>query len=200
MNLAVFASGKGSNFEAIMQSVKSGFLRVSVPLVVCDTPEAGVLKLAEKEGVETALFNRGDFASRKDFEAAILQRLHSRAIDAIALAGFMRMLSAEFISSYRNRILNIHPALLPSFKGSDAIADAFAYGVRLTGVTVHFVDEEMDHGPIILQRQVAVEPQDTVETLAARIHEVEHELYPHALKLFSEGRLTITGRKVEITL
>ncbi len=198
MNLAVFASGRGSNFEAIMASVKSGVLRVSVPLVVCDTPGAGVLKLAEKEGVEAALIERACFAGRKEFEDAIHAQLHNHAIDAIALAGFMRMLSPAFVSAYRNRIINIHPALLPSFKGANAIADAFAYGVRVTGVTVHFVDEEMDSGPIILQRHVAVEPQDTLETLEQRIHEVEHELYPHALKLFAEGKLAISGRKVEI--
>lgn len=198
MNIAVFASGKGSNFEAIMKSVKSGVLRVRVPLLICDTPDAGALKVAEREGVEAALVERGRYSSRQEFEDAIHAHLHRHAIDAIALAGFMRMLSPGFVAGYKNRILNIHPALLPSFKGTDAIADAFAYGVRITGVTVHFVDEGMDSGPIILQRHVPIEPHDTLESIEERIHEVEHEIYPYALKLFSEGKLVITGRKVEI--
>lgn len=198
MNIAIFASGRGSNFEAIMQSVKSGVVRARVPLLICDNPEAGVLKLAEKEGVEAALVLRESFSSRQEFEAAILGHLQRHAIDAIALAGFMRMLSGGFVGSYKNRIINIHPALLPSFKGTNAIADAFEYGVRLTGVTVHFVDEGMDSGPIILQRQVPVEQHDTLVSIEEKIHSLEHELYPQALRLFAEGKLAITGRRVEI--
>lgn len=199
MNIAVFASGRGSNFSALIKAVKSGKIKASLSLLVCDNPKAGVLGRAKRAGVRVALVKREDFASKKDFEAEIIRNLEENNIDLIALAGFMRLLSPEFVEKYRGRILNIHPALLPSFKGTEAIKDAFDYGVKVTGVTVHFVDEKMDHGPVVLQKEVPIKEDDTPESLGKRIHKVEHRLYPEAVKLFVEGKIKPEGRKTRIS-
>ena len=189
MNIAVFASGRGSNFSAIARAVKNGKIKAILALLVCDNPKAKVLAKAKRQGVKIVLVKEEDFANKKDFEEKIIQHLKEENIELIVLAGFMRLLSPEFISQYKNKILNIHPALLPSFKGTAGIKDAFDYGVKITGVTVHFVDEEMDHGSIILQQAVRIEEDDTLETLEAKIHKIEHKLYPQAIQLFIEGRL-----------
>lgn len=199
MNIAVFASGRGTNFSAIVRAVKKGKLKANLALLVCDNPKALVLGRAKKAGIKVALLKREDFPSKKDFENKLIEHLEREKIDLIVLAGFMRVLSPEFIQKYKNRILNIHPALLPCFKGGQAIKDAFNYGVKVTGVTVHFVDEKIDSGPIILQVPVKIEENDTLETLETKIHKVEHSLYPEAIRLFLEGRLSIKGRKVEIS-
>jgi phosphoribosylglycinamide formyltransferase-1 len=199
VNIAVFASGRGTNFSAIVKAVKKGKLKVKLALLVCDNPDAGVIKKAESAGVKVALIKREDFAAKSDFENAIIQRLEQEGIELIVLAGFMRMLSSEFVSRYRNKIINIHPALLPSFKGETGIKDAFDYGAKVTGVSVHFVDEKMDHGPIILQSAVKIEEDDTPQTLEAKIHKVEHRLYPEAIRLIIEGRLKLEGRRVRIS-
>ena len=197
-NIAVFASGKGTNFSAIARAIKKGKIKANLSLLVCDNPKAGVIVRAKRMGVKVALVLREDFKSRKDFEAKIIQHLEENKIDLIVLAGFMRLLSSDFVKSYFGRILNIHPALLPSFKGTQGIKDAFDYGVKITGVTVHFVDEKMDHGPIILQEAVKVKEEDTLETLEKKIHKIEHKIYPEAIRLFLEGKLKIEGRKVKI--
>ena len=197
-NIAVFASGKGTNFSAIARAIKKGKIKANLSLLVCDNPKAGVIGRAKRMGVKVALVLRDDFKSRKDFEAKIIQHLEENKIDLIVLAGFMRLLSSDFVKSYFGRILNIHPALLPSFKGTQGIKDAFDYGVKITGVTVHFVDEKMDHGPIILQEAVKVKEEDTLETLEKKIHKIEHKIYPEAIRLFLEGKLKIEGRKVKI--
>ena len=189
MNIAVFASGRGSNFSAIARAVKNGKIKAILALLVCDNPKAKVLAKAKRQGVKIVLVKEEDFAYKKDFEEKIIQHLKEENIELIVLAGFMRLLSPEFISQYKNKILNIHPALLPSFKGTEGIKDAFAHGVKVTGVTVHFVDEEMDHGSIILQQAMKIEEDDTLETLEAKIHKIEHKLYPQAIQLFIEGRL-----------
>jgi phosphoribosylglycinamide formyltransferase-1 len=199
VNIAVFASGRGTNFGAIIRAVKKGKIKANLSLLVCDNSEAGALGRAKRAGIKVALVKREDFSSKNDFEARIIQRLEENKIDLIVLAGFMRILSPELVQKYKGRILNIHPALLPSFKGEEGIKDAFDYGVKLTGVTVHFVDEEMDHGPIILQKEVAIEETDTAESLESKIHKLEHKLYPEAINLFVEGRLSIEGRKVRIS-
>ncbi|MCX5703662.1 MAG: phosphoribosylglycinamide formyltransferase, partial [Candidatus Omnitrophica bacterium] len=134
-----------------------------------------------------------------DFENKIIQHLEDCKIDLIVLAGFMRILSPEFVKNHKNKILNIHPAILPSFKGAQAIKDAFSYGVKVTGITVHFVDEEADHGPIILQQAVRIEEGETMESLEEKIHKIEHKLYPEAIRLFVEGKLRIEGRKILIS-
>lgn len=199
MNIAVFASGRGSNFKAILKAVKARSLKkVNLCLLVCDEPGAGAVAIAEDAGIKIALVRRADFASRTDFEKAIIRHLKVNAIELIVLAGFMRMLSPDFVRQYKGRLINIHPALLPAFKGTHGIQDAFAYGVKVTGVTVHFVDEEMDHGPIILQKEVRIEETDTLKSLEEKIHKTEHMLYPQAIRLFSEGRVCLKGRKVSI--
>lgn len=198
MNIAVLASGRGTNFGAIVRAKKKGKINASIALLVCDNPKAKVLGKAKRAGVEVFLIKRGDFASKSDFENRIIQRLEEAKIDLIVLAGFMRLLSPEFIQRFSSKIINIHPALLPSFKGEHGIDDAFGYGVKVTGVTVHFVDEQMDHGPIILQAPVKVEENDTLESLEAKIHKIEHKIYPEAIKLFIENRLRVEGRKVKV--
>lgn len=197
-NIAVFASGRGTNFSAIIKAVKKGIIKANLSLLVCDNPDAGVINRAKRAGIKIVLVKRGDFSAKKDFEIKIIQCLEEEKIGLIVLAGFMRILGQDIINHYKNRIINIHPALLPSFKGAQAIKDAFDYGVKVTGVTVHFVDEKTDHGPIILQQAVKIEERDTLESLEAKIHKLEHKLYPQAIKLFVEGKLKIQGRKVEI--
>jgi phosphoribosylglycinamide formyltransferase-1 len=196
INIAVFASGRGSNFGAIAQAVRRKALKVNLALLVCDNPQAPVLAKAKKAKVEVALVKRQDFASKADFEAKIIAHLKDNNIDLVVMAGYMRMLSPGFVSAYKGRIINIHPSLLPAFKGESGIKDAFDYGVEVTGVTVHFVDEEMDHGPIILQKEVAVTQKDTLTSLEAKIHKIEHRIYPEAIRLFAQGKLKIEGRKV----
>lgn len=198
INIAVFCSGNGSNFQAIVDSVKRGEIQAKINLMVCDNPGAYALERARKEGIKSVLIERKKFRTREDFEAEIIRNLEREDIELICLAGFMRLVSPSFVQRYRNRILNIHPALLPSFKGTHGIKDALDYGVKVTGVTVHFVDEKTDHGPIILQQALEIKDDDTEESLALRIHEIEHKLYPRAVKLFVEGRLKIEGRRVKI--
>lgn len=197
-NIAVFASGNGSNFQAIVNSAKSGRIKARLKLLVCDNPKAYVLERARKSGIKTLLVERNNYASKREFEDAIIKSLKEEKMDLIVLAGFMRILSVDFIRQYKGRILNVHPALLPSFKGAHAIKDAFDYGAKITGVTVHFVDEEVDHGPIILQEAVRVNPRDTLEKLEKRIHKAEHRIYPEAIQLYIRGKLRIEGRKVRI--
>lgn len=199
MNIAVFASGRGSNFAAIARAVKKGKIKAGLTLLVCDNPKAVVIGRARRAGIKYVLVKRQDFGSKAEFEAKIIQHLEEDKIELIALAGFMCLLSPEFVSRYKNKILNIHPALLPAFKGQQAIKDAFDYGAKVTGVTVHFVDEEMDHGPIILQAPVKIEESDTLESLEKKIHKLEHRLYPEAIQLFVEGKLKIEARTVRIS-
>lgn len=198
MNIAVLCSGNGTNLQAIIDAVKSGYIPAKIALVLSDKADAFALERAKKAGIETIAFNAGDFKSREDFDKEVVKNLKSRSVGLVVLAGFMRLLSPYFIREYSNRIMNIHPALLPSFKGTHGVRDALAYGVRVTGPTVHFVDEELDHGAIILQKAVEVMDGDTEETLLERIHKEEHRIYPEAVKLFAEGRLKIKGRKVAI--
>lgn len=197
-NIAVFASGRGTNFNAIAQAVKRGKLKVNLALLVCDKPNAPVLSKARKLGVKVALIRREDFPAKKDFEKEIIRNLRGNKIDLVVMAGFMRILSPDFVKAYKNRIINIHPALLPSFKGAQGIKDAFSYGVKITGVTVHFVDEEMDHGPIILQKEIALKESEDLSSLEEKIHQAEHLLYPQAIKLITQGRVKLRGRRAII--
>jgi phosphoribosylglycinamide formyltransferase-1 len=199
VNIAVFASGRGTNFGAIIRAVKKGKIKANLSLLVCDNPKAGAIGRAKRAGIKVAKVLKEDFTSKSDFETKIIQHLEENKIDLVVLTGFMRLLSPELVSKYKGRILNIHPALLPSFKGTEGVKDAFDYGVKVAGVTVHFVDEEMDHGPIILQQAVKIEETDTLESLEAKVHKVEHRLYPEAVQLFVEGKLRLEGRKVKIS-
>lgn len=197
-NIAVLASGNGSNFQAIVEAVKRGKIKANLKLLVSDNPEAYCLERAVKSGVKAFIADRRDFAGKKDFEEQIILKLKSEKIDLIVLAGFMRLLSAEFIRKCRGRILNIHPSLLPAFKGARAIKDAFDYGAKVSGVTVHFVDEETDHGPIILQEPLEIKPAWSLKELEKNIHSLEHKIYPEAIRLFLEGCLGFKGRRVKI--
>ncbi len=200
MNIAIFASGQGSNFSAIVKTFEKTKTNGKIVLLVCDNPQARVIRKAERSGIKTAVIPRNDFSSKRDFEKKITQNLNNSKISLIILAGFMRLLSPEFVKLYAGRIINIHPSLLPAFKGEHGIQDAFDYGAKVTGVTVHFVDEKMDHGPIILQGIVEIKENDTLESLEAKIHKLEHKLYPRAIKLFLEGKLKISGRKTRIAI
>lgn len=196
VNLAIFASGRGSNFSAIIKAIKQNQIKVKSVILVCDNPEALVIKRAKIAKVGVVLINRQDFSSRADFEEAIIQRLKNYKINLIVLAGFMRILSAAFVKLYHNRIMNIHPSLLPDFKGAQAIADAFHHKVAATGVTVHFIDEEVDNGPVILQQKVKINKSGSLSLLEKRIHAVEHKLYPEAIKLFISGKVKLRAGKV----
>ncbi|MEA3488901.1 MAG: phosphoribosylglycinamide formyltransferase [Candidatus Omnitrophota bacterium] len=199
MNIAVFVSGNGTNLQALIDAQSGGELATGrIVLVVCDSPEAYALVRAGEAGINTFLLRPGGFASREEYDKEIVRKLREEKIELVVLAGFMRILSAYFIEEYENRILNVHPALLPSFKGTHGIRDAFEFGVKVTGVTVHFVNKELDAGVIILQSCVRVEEDDTMNTLEEKIHAVEHKLYPEAVRLFVQGKLRIEGRKVKI--
>lgn len=198
-NIAVFASGRGTNFGAIIRAVRSGKVKANLALLVCDQPKAGAIARAKRSGIKVALVKREDFSTKDDFESVIIRHLEQNKIGLVVLAGFMRILGPRLVNSYSGRIINIHPALLPSFKGAHGIRDAFDYGSKVTGVTVHFVDDKMDHGPIILQKEVPIKEADTLETLEARIHRLEHKLYPEAIRLFVGGALKVKGRKVRVS-
>lgn len=197
-NIAVFCSGNGSNFQTIINSQKRKLFQARIALMVCDNPNAYAIIRANKVKIPVALIEAKNFPDRLSYDKCIVAILKKAKIDLIVLAGFMRILSGFFIQSFKNKIINIHPALLPSFKGAQGIKDALNYGARITGVTVHFVDEKTDHGPIILQEALKINPADSEGTLAKRIHQVEHRIYPRAIKLFLEGKLRMEGRKVVV--
>ena len=196
MNFAVLASGRGGNLKAIIDAVKGGAVQAHLKLVISDKKEAYALEHARKAQIPAVFINPKDFKDRELFDRAVIERLHEFNIDFVVLAGYMRLVSAYFIMQYPDKILNIHPSLLPAFKGMHAIKDAFDAHVEVTGPTVHFVVEEMDAGPIILQEPVRVDPKDTLESLEAKIHQAEHRLYPKVIDLFARGKLKIEGRKV----
>lgn len=183
-NLAVFCSGNGSNFEAIAQAVQKKKLRARLALMVSDNPKAFALRRAENFGVPVFVLSPKLFPSRSDYEKIVIRVLKSQSVDAVVLAGYMRIFSPTFIKAYRGRILNVHPAYLPDFKGAHAIRDAFEAGVKETGVTVHLVTAAVDAGPILAQEKVRVFKSDRLETLEKRVHAVEHRLYPAAIQKF----------------
>ena len=191
----MLASGKGSNLQALLDDPD---VRPWVALVVSDREDSGALVRAEDAGVAAIFLDPKAHPSRADFDRALLQVLELENIDVVVLAGFMRILSGEFVRAFEGRLLNIHPALLPAFPGAHSVRDALEWGAKVTGVTVHFVDEEVDHGPIVLQEAVPIEPGDDEHSLHERIHEVEHRLYPRAVKLLGEGRVRVEGRTVRV--
>jgi len=198
--IVVLASGSGTNLQAILDGLHGQGL-VEVVGVGSDKPGAGALERGRRVGVETAVFPAGDYADGRGRDAAVGDWIESRQADLVVLAGYMQLLSASFVARFRNRIINIHPALLPSFPGLDAIGQALAAGVETTGVTVHFVDEGVDTGPVIAQREVPVSAGVARADLEAAVHAVEHELYPEAIRMIAEGRVRIDPsdpRKVAI--
>lgn len=197
-NIAVLASGRGSNLQAIIDSIENGFLKARITVVISDVGDAFALERARKHGIEAFFIDPERFASRELYEEKVLGTLKEHDAGLVLLAGYMRIIGKILLSEYKNRMLNIHPALLPAFPGLHAQKQAFDHGVKVAGCTVHFVDEALDGGPIILQRCVEVKKDDTPGTLADRILEQEHKIYPEAVKLFVENRLRIEGRKVKI--
>ncbi|CUU04342.1 phosphoribosylglycinamide formyltransferase-1 [Candidatus Thermokryptus mobilis] len=203
MNIAVFASGRGSNLMAILKAIEEGRLKARVVVVISNNSSSGALEIARSKGIDALHISRSQFSSDREYVDKILSELRKRNVELVVLAGYMKKIPAEVVSEYRNRILNIHPALLPSFGGQGMYGinvhkAVIESGVKITGVTVHIVDEEYDHGPIVLQKAVEVKDDDTPETLAERVLKVEHEVYPEAIRLFVEGKVNVFGRKVII--
>ncbi len=195
-NFAVMASGRGGNLKAIIEAVQNGAIQAHLKLVISDKKEAYALEHAKSAHIPALFIDPKAYPDRTAFDQAVLESLHQHKIDFVVLAGFMRLLSAHFIRQYPDKILNIHPSLLPSFKGTHAIRDAFEAGAKVTGPTVHFVVEEVDAGPIILQETVPVAPTDSLASLEEKIHQAEHRIYPRAIELYAQGRLKIEGGKV----
>lgn len=183
-NIAVFCSGNGSNFEAILKANKNNRLGFRVALMVCDNPKAFALQRASKHNIPTVLISPKLFESREEYEKFIVRILKSQGIDALVLAGFMRILTPYLIKTYKNRIVNIHPSYLPAFKGAHAIKDAFESRVSTTGVSVHIVTDKLDSGKILKQQKIKISAKDTLESLEKRIHAVEHKLYPQVIAKF----------------
>lgn len=197
--IAVFASGQGSNFQALLEESRAGKLGpVEIVLLVCDKPQAPVVERARKAGVDSLLFNPKDYARREDYESEIAAELERRQVDLVVLAGYMRLLTSVLVDRYQGRMINIHPSLLPAFAGKDAIGQAWEYGVKVTGVTVHLVDGGMDTGAVIAQEAVPVLPEDTIQSLEEKIHQAEKRLYPQVVTWFADGRIAVEGRKVQI--
>jgi phosphoribosylglycinamide formyltransferase-1 len=199
MRIAVLASGSGSNFEALVQACLGKEVQnAEIVLLVTDKQKAFVRQRAKKYNIPQVFLNPTDYQSRQAFDEEIIKVLQEHEIEFVLLAGYMRILSPFFVSKFKNKILNIHPALLPAFKGSNAIEQAYNYGVKVVGVTVHFVDAKVDHGPILLQQSLAVKPGESLEQLRERIHKLEHCLYPRALDYCINKKVEIKNRLVEI--
>jgi phosphoribosylglycinamide formyltransferase-1 len=197
MKLGILISGRGSNMSAIAEAIKNGTIpKAEIAVVISDKPNAQGLTKAQEKGIETLAVPRNG-RTREEHDAEIIAELKKRGVELVCLAGYMRLLSKDFIRAFPHQIINIHPSLLPSFKGLDAQKQAFDYGVKFTGCTVHFVDEELDHGAIIAQKVVEVKDDDTAQTLSARILEQEHQLYVEAIAKITAGNYEIIGRKVK---
>jgi phosphoribosylglycinamide formyltransferase-1 len=197
--IAVLISGRGSNMQSIVEACKRGYINAKVSIVLSNRAEAPGLEFARSENIETVVLPHKAFPVREDYDRQVVDILQQKQVDLICLAGFMRLLSSVFVSAFPNRIMNIHPALLPSFPGLHAQKQAVEYGVKVTGCTVHFVDEGLDSGPIILQKILEVKPDDTEESLSQRLLPLEHAAYVEAVKLFFDNRVHVESRKVVIT-
>jgi len=198
LRVAVFASGQGTNFQALVDAVRDQKLDVTIELLVCDKPSAPVIERARLAGVDTFVFKPKDYPSREAYESEIVAELERRGVELIVLAGYMRIVTSTLVELYYGRMINIHPSLLPAFPGVNGIGQAFEYGVKLTGVTVHYVDGGLDSGPIIAQRTVEVEQDDTEDSLAQRIHATEQTLLPWVVAQIAAGRVALDGRRVTI--
>ena len=196
--LGVLCSGRGTDLQSIIDAIGRGEVNAEIAVVLADKPEAFALERAKRAGIKAVCVNRKQYDGREPFEKALIAELEEAGVTLVVLAGFMRILTPVFVHHFAGRIMNIHPALLPSFPGAHAHRDVLAYGVKVSGCTVHFVDEGTDSGPIILQAAVPVLDGDTEETLGARVLEQEHIIYPQAIQLYCEGRLQVDGRQVRI--
>jgi phosphoribosylglycinamide formyltransferase-1 len=198
LKIGVLASGRGSNFQSIMDEIESDRLKAEIVLLITDNPSAFAIERAKKHGVEYLVVQPKEYLSKDVYFMRIADALKKKNVELVVLAGFMKIVGKPLIDAFPNRIMNIHPALLPSFPGLHGQKQALDYGARISGCSVHFVDEGMDTGPIIIQAAVPVFQNDTEETLSERILKYEHRIYPEAIRLFSEGRIKVEGRKVKI--
>jgi len=199
LRLGVLASGGGTNLQSIIDRCQDGSLAAEVAVVITNNPGAGALERAGRAGIATLCINHRHFARREEFDRAVVKALQEAHVDLVVLAGFMRIITPAFIEAFPERVINIHPALLPAFPGLHVQQQALDYGARFSGCTVHFVDGGVDTGPIIIQAVVPTLPEDTADTLAARILEQEHRIYPRAIQLIAEGRVSVDGRRVIIS-
>jgi phosphoribosylglycinamide formyltransferase-1 len=194
--IGVLVSGRGTNLQAIIDAIADGALNADIAVVLSNKKDAPALERAQKKGLETAYLEPKQFASKKEYDLVLARELKNRRVDLVCLAGYMRILSPEFIGMFPDKIINIHPSLLPAFPGLDVQQKAIDYGVKFSGCTVHFVNEEVDGGPIILQAVVPVHPSDDAAALSERILIQEHLIYPRAIQMIAENRLHIENRKV----
>ena len=194
-NIAVLASGRGTNLEAILEASDRGEVAGRVGLVLSDRMESRALETARLRRIDALFVNPAAYRARSDYDRALVEALEGARIDLVVLAGFMRILTPVFLSRFPLQIMNIHPSLLPAFPGNDAVAQALAYGVKVSGCTVHFVDEGTDTGPVIMQESVPVLKEDTLETLHRRIHAAEYRIYPRSIDLFCRDKLKVAGRR-----
>ncbi len=198
IRISVLASGRGSNFQSIIDAISNKRLSAEIAILVTDNPSAFAIERAKRYGIECLVLDPKEFESRDEYYTRISQELTKRNTGLVVLAGFMRIVGKPLIDAFPHKIMNIHPALLPAFPGLHGQKQALEYGVKISGCTVHFVDEGMDTGPVIIQAAVPVYQDDTEETLSERILYLEHQIYPEAIRLFSEGRLEVEGRTVRI--
>ncbi|EKD22023.1 MAG: hypothetical protein ACD_87C00208G0001 [uncultured bacterium] len=198
IGIGVLVSGSGSNLQSIIDHIEGGKLDAEIRIVLSNNPEAYALERCRKHRIPTAVVDHRRFASREEFDRRVIEVLAASGVELVVMAGFMRVLSSEFFRAFPMKIMNIHPALLPSFPGIHVQQKAVEYGVKFSGCTVHFADEGVDTGPILIQAVVPVAPDDTADTLAARILKEEHRIYPQAIQYYAEGRIEIVGRKVRV--
>ena len=198
LKLGVLISGNGSNLQSIIDHIEKGSLTAVIKIVISNNPNAYGITRAKKHGIPFVVLKNGDFKNKEEFDLELIRILESKCVDLVILAGFMRIISPTILKAFPQKIMNIHPALLPSFPGIHGQKQALEYGVKISGCTVHFVDEGVDTGPIIMQKAVQVFDDDTEETLAARILTDEHRIYPQAIQLFAEGKIEIKGHKIRI--
>ncbi len=198
MKIGVLVSGRGSNLQALIDAYQSGKIEGHIALVISDNPNAYAIERCKKHKIPYKVVLRKDFPSKRDFEREMVRLLKEKEVELVVLAGFMRVLSGEFLSAFPMRVINIHPSLIPAFQGLNAQKQALDYGAKITGCTVHFVSEELDNGPVIIQACVPILPEDTEESLSERILKFEHRILPQAVKWISEGRVKIDGRKVVV--
>ncbi len=198
LTIGVLASGRGSNFQSIIDNINSGYIKARIAILITDNPKAYAIERAKNNNIEALIISPKDFPDKDLYYQHITEVLKSKGVELVALAGFIRVVGKPLIKAFQNKIMNIHPALLPSFPGLHGQKQALDNGVRISGCTVHFVDERVDTGPIIIQAAVPVYDDDTEDSLSERILRQEHRIFPLAIKLFSEGKITIEGKKVII--
>ena len=198
LTIGVLASGRGSNFQSIIDNINSGYIKAKIAVLITDNPKAYAIERAKNNNIEAIIISPKDFPDKDSYYSHIAEMLKSKGVELVALAGFMRVVGKPLIRAFQNKIMNIHPALLPSFPGLHGQKQAVDYGAKISGCTVHFVDEGVDRGPIIIQAAVPVYDDDTEDSLSERILRQEHRIFPLAIKLFSEGKITIEGKKVII--